>query len=156
MNAATPPADATMDCLFCKISAGLEPAVQVYADKHCLAFMDIHPLGRGHLLLIPRQHVEQLAELDEAQRAHLYRVYDRLLAAQRRAGLGVKGSHLLVNDGRAANQHVPHAHLHLIPREPGDSLGFGLRMFLHLTGLFGPRSAHERLQAEAERIRQQL
>lgn len=145
-----------MECLFCNIIAGQMPAVQVYADDHCLAFMDIHPLGQGHLLLIPRQHVEQLQTLDDDVRAHLYQVYDRLLGAQRQAGMGVKGSHLLVNDGRAANQHVPHAHLHLIPREPGDSLGFGLRMFLHLTGLFGPRTSAERLEAQAARIRQQL
>jgi histidine triad (HIT) family protein len=145
-----------MDCLFCRIIAGQEAAVRVYADEHCLAFMDIHPLGKGHLLLIPALHVEQLEALSDEVRAHLYRVYDRLLAAQRKAGMGVKGSHLLVNDGRAANQHVPHAHLHLIPREPGDSLGFGLRMFLHLTGLFGPRTRQATLEAQAQRIRQHL
>jgi histidine triad (HIT) family protein len=146
----------TMDCLFCKIAAGTERSVKVYEDEHCFAFMDIHPLGQGHVLLIPRQHVETLDQLPTATRQHLYLTFDRLLAAQRRAGFGVEGSHLIVNDGKASNQHIPHAHLHLIPRKRGDGLGFGWRMFLHFTGLFGPRTAQGILQLQADAIAAQI
>ncbi|WP_347901896.1 HIT family protein [Pseudomonas purpurea] len=141
-----------MNCIFCQITAGTLPAAQVYRDPHCMAFMDVHPLGQGHLLLIPLQHVEKLEQLPDTTRFHLYRVFDTLIAAQRSAGFGVEGTHLIVNDGKATNQHIPHAHLHLVPRRQGDALGFGLRMFMHLTGLFGPRTRHEKLLAQATAI----
>lgn len=141
-----------MDCLFCRIAAGSEESALVYQDEHCFAFMDIHPLGQGHVLLIPRQHVEKLDQLPATTRSHLYRVFDELLAAQRRAGFGAEGSHLLVNDGKASNQHVPHAHLHLIPRKRGDALGFAWRLLLHFTGLFGPRTGLDTLRSQADAI----
>jgi histidine triad (HIT) family protein len=145
-----------MDCIFCSIIAGALPAAQVYRDEQCIAFMDVHPLGQGHVLLIPLQHVEKLEQLQAATRQHLYRVFDQLVAAQRRAGFGVEGTHLIVNDGKATNQHIAHAHLHLVPRKRGDALGFGWRMFLHFTGLFGMRSRLDLLQAQAAAIAAQL
>ncbi|RFA29209.1 HIT family protein [Alkalilimnicola ehrlichii] len=145
-----------MDCLFCKIIAGSERCAQVYEDDLSFAFMDIHPLGDAHVLLIPKQHVEKLEELDAQTRQHLYRVYDFLLAAQRKAGFGVEGTHLLVNDGKATNQHIPHAHLHLIPRKRGDAFKFGYRMFLHFTGIFGFATPMEKLQEQAEQIKAQF
>lgn len=145
-----------MDCIFCKIVAGSLPAAHVYRDEQCIAFMDVHPLGAGHVLLIPRQHVEKLEQLPEHARQHLYRVFDNLVAAQRRAGFGIEGTHLIVNDGKATNQHIPHAHLHLVPRKRGDALGFSWRMLLHFTGVFGFRTSHIRLQAQADAIAAQI
>lgn len=145
-----------MDCIFCQIIAGSLPAAQVYRDEQCIAFMDVHPLGQGHVLLIPLQHVEKLEQLPQASRQHLYQVFDDLVAAQRRAGFGVEGTHLIVNDGKATNQHIPHAHLHLVPRKRGDALGFGWRMLLHFTGLFGMRTRSELLQAQAALIAAQI
>lgn len=144
------------DCLFCKIVAKTDPSVHVHEDDVCMAFMDIHPLGKGHVLVIPKDHAQKLDELDATQRMHLYSVCDRIVAAQRRAGLGVNGSHLLLNDGKAANQHVPHVHFHLIPRSGSDSLGFFFRVFLHFTGLFGLRTPARTLQVQAELIRGRL
>ncbi|UQS89791.1 HIT family protein [Pseudomonas chlororaphis subsp. piscium] len=129
-----------MTCIFCQIAAGELPSALVYRDTHCMAFMDVHPLGQGHVLLIPLAHVEKLEQLPTVIRQHLYQVFDTLLAAQRRAGFGVEGTHLIVNDGKATNQHIPHAHLHLVPRQRGDGLGFGMRMFMHFTGVFGRRT----------------
>ncbi|HYD58739.1 MAG TPA: HIT family protein [Noviherbaspirillum sp.] len=143
-------------CLFCKIVGKTEPAVHVYEDATCIAFMDIHPLGKGHVLVIPRQHAQKLDELDVATRMHLFAVCDRIVGAQRRAGLGVNGTHLLLNDGKATNQHVPHVHFHLIPRTGTDSLGFFFRMLLHFTGLFGLRTSAATLQQQADMIREQL
>jgi histidine triad (HIT) family protein len=143
-------------CLFCKIVAKAEPAAHVHEDEHCIAFMDIHPLGKGHVLVIPRQHAQKLDELGVAHRMHLFAVCDRIVEAQRRAGFGVNGSHLLLNDGKAANQHVPHVHFHLVPRSGTDSLGFFFRILLHFTGLFGFRTSAQTLQAQAELIRRQL
>lgn len=140
------------DCVFCRIITGQEHSAQVYADELCVAFMDIYPLGEGHVLLIPRQHVGQLHELDEATRTHMFAVFDRLLAAQRRAGLGLEGTNLLVNDGKAANQHIPHAHMHLIPRRPRDGVRFLYRLFLHVTGIFGFARPMDGLRRQAAGI----
>jgi len=144
------------DCLFCKIVAGDEPAVLVHEDEHCIAFMDIHPLGTGHVLVIPRQHAQKLDGLAPPVQRHLFDVCNRIVTAQRAAGLGVDGTHILLNDGKATNQHVPHVHFHLIPRSGTDSLGFFFRMLLHFTGLFGLRTPAHRLQEQAERIRRHL
>lgn len=143
-------------CLFCRIAAGDEPAVYVHEDELCIAFMDIHPLGTGHVLVIPKRHAQKLEELDEPVRQHLFEVCNRIVAAQRRAGFGIDGSHFLLNDGKAANQHVPHVHFHLIPRSGRDNLGFFFRMILHITGLFGLRTSAQRLQAQAARICAQM
>ncbi len=145
-----------MDCIFCEIIAGNLPAAHVYRDEQCIAFMDVHPLGQGHVLLIPLQHVEKLEQLHEHSRQHLYRVFDTLVAAQRRAGFGIEGTHLIVNDGKATNQHIAHVHLHLVPRKRGDALGFAWRMLLHFTGIFGFRTPHARLQVQADAIAAQI
>lgn len=144
------------NCLFCKIATQAEPAVHVHEDALCICFMDIHPLGAGHVLVIPKQHAQKLDELDESVQHHLFAVCNRIVAAQRQAGMGVDGTHFLLNDGAATNQHVPHVHFHLIPRSGRDSLGFFFRIFLHFTGLFGLRTPVQTLQAQAERIRSHL
>lgn len=145
-----------MTCIFCQIAAGALPSALVYHDEYCTAFMDVHPLGQGHVLLISKAHVEKLEQLPTVIRQHLYLVFDTLLAAQRRAGFGVEGTHLIVNDGKATNQHIPHAHLHLVPRRRGDALGFGMRMFMHFTGVFGRRTPLETLRRQASLIAAEL
>jgi histidine triad (HIT) family protein len=72
-------------CLFCNIVAGIEPAAQLHEDEFCISFMDIHPLGAGHVLVIPRQHAQKLEELDESVRQHLFKVGNRIVTAQRSA-----------------------------------------------------------------------
>jgi len=144
------------DCLFCKIAAKTEPAAFVHEDALCVSFMDIHPLGAGHVLVIPKQHAQKLEELDEHVKQHLFAVCNRIVAAQRRAGLGVDGTHFLLNDGAATNQHIPHVHFHLVPRTGHDSLGFFFRILLHFTGLFGFRTPAVTLQAQADLIRRWL
>lgn len=145
-----------MNCIFCKIIAGQLPASKVYEDERCLAFMDIHPLGHGHVLVIPKQHKVQITELSEEDALHLFRIGHRILSAQRSLGWGVEGSHLLLNDGPAANQLVPHIHLHVIPRKRNDVLGTLGKLSLHLTGLMGFARKRELLEAEAEQLRQAL
>lgn len=145
-----------MNCVFCKIIAGELPVSKVYEDDRCLAFMDIHPLGDGHVLVIPKQHKVQITELSEEDAQHLFRIGHRILKAQRSLGWGVDGSHLLLNDGPAANQLVPHIHLHVIPRKRNDTLNALGRLSLHLTGLMGFARKRELLEAEAEQLRQAL
>ncbi|BGP49120.1 hypothetical protein JCM10450v2_005000 [Rhodotorula kratochvilovae] len=100
------------DCAFCEIAAGQEPAHKVYEDEHALAFLDILPIRRGHLLLIPKRHYERIPRLPDNLSAHLGRVLPRLSRALCRA-TGQPDFNIVSNQGYA--QVVPHAHFHLVP-----------------------------------------
>ena len=107
-----------MDCLFCAIAAGDIPSRQVYADDAAIAFLDINPFKRGHTLVIPRRHVDDLLAPDEAltEIAPAVSATARLLTER----LGADGVNLLVNSGSVAGQEVFHLHVHVIPRYEGD------------------------------------
>ena len=135
-----------MDCVFCKIVAGTIPAVKVHEDAETIALMDINPLTAGHLLVIPKTHVETLFEADEALVAAVARVSTRIAKSLRKS-LGIEALNLLQANGAAAFQSVPHLHFHLIPRRPDDGAGFDWR------GIPGKMEEIRRL---GERIRQGL
>jgi histidine triad (HIT) family protein len=116
-----------MDCVFCRIVAGSIPCVKVYEDAESLAFMDINPLTPGHLLVVPKAHVETLFDADEARVASLARIATRI-AKSLRESLGIQALNMLQANGQAAFQSVPHLHLHLIPRRPGDGAGFDWKL----------------------------
>lgn len=143
-------------CIFCGIASGRLPASAVHEDAEWMAVMDIHPIRKGHVLLIPRRHVSRLAELGEAEQRRLFVLADAILKAQEAVGYANGGSNLLLNDGVAANQHIPHLHLHCIPRRRGDTLGFGLRLLARTVGLFGFGTKHEELNTVAAAIKAQL
>jgi len=107
-------------CVFCDIVAGREAASVVHSDETVLALLDIRPLTTGHLLVIPRAHAPYLADLDPAVGAHMFGVAQRMAAALRRSGVPCQGVNLFLADGEAAFQEVFHAHLHVLPRNPGD------------------------------------
>jgi histidine triad (HIT) family protein len=111
-------------CIFCAISAGQAPASILYQDDDIMAFMDIQPVNPGHLLVIPRRHATDLAELDEQIGARCFTVAQRLAASLRQSGVRCEGINLFLADGVAAGQEVFHVHLHVIPRFAGD--GFHL------------------------------
>jgi diadenosine tetraphosphate (Ap4A) HIT family hydrolase len=108
------------DCVFCEIVAGHAPASTVYRDERVVAFMDIGPVTPGHLMVVPLAHVAGLEDLDPDLGAHVFVVASRLAGAIRRSGLRCDGINLFLADGEAAFQEVFHAHLHVIPRWPGD------------------------------------
>ncbi|TVP57490.1 MAG: HIT family protein [Halomonadaceae bacterium] len=143
-------------CIFCQICAGTLPASVVYEDKQVMAFMDIHPLGRGHVIVIPRHHARQLPELPPGLADYLFVVARHILKAQRALGWGLEGSHILLNDGPQANQTVAHVHVHIIPREKRDSLPSLGRLLMHVTGLYGPVVKRQRLDQQAQALAAQL
>jgi histidine triad (HIT) family protein len=109
------------DCIFCKIVAGELPAQIVDEGEWTVAFMDISPATRGHLLVVPRQHSRDLLEIGQEDLAAT------LTAAQRMAAriverLDADGVNLINGCGRAAWQTVFHFHVHVIPRYDGDPL----------------------------------
>ena len=109
------------DCLFCKIVAGEIPSSRVDEDERTVAFMDINPATRGHLLVVPREHAADLLEVPEADLEACARTAQRL-ARRVKERLGADGENLLNSCGRAAWQTVFHFHVHVIPRYADDPL----------------------------------
>jgi histidine triad (HIT) family protein len=132
-----------MPCLFCQIAAGSQPAHPVLlADEH-LAFLDHRPLFPGHLLLIPRDHVETLPDLPEGRVGGFFGAA-RLLCRAVQGAMGAEGSFMAVNN--RVSQSVPHLHVHIVPRTKGDGL----------KGFFWPRKPYEsdeQMAAVAGRIK---
>jgi histidine triad (HIT) family protein len=136
--------DAT--CVFCSIVSGETPADTVIEDDDFVAFLDTRPVFKGHVLLVPRPHVETLPDLPAALRDPFLERAQRLATVMTEA-LGAQGSFVAVNN--TVSQSVPHLHLHVVPRTKGD----GLR------GFFWPRTTYADAGESAgfaERIRESL
>lgn len=101
-----------MDCLFCKIISKDIPAAITYEDEKCIAFADIHPKDRIHLLIVPREHIETVAHATPVQEpllGHLLVTAKRLAEENK-----LSGYRLQFNVGKDGGQEVFHVHLHLI------------------------------------------
>ncbi len=109
------------DCIFCKIAGGEIPCSKVFEDDETLAFMDIAPLNKGHLLVIPKNHFDNILEIDEEKYGRLFSVICKIAKAVG-ASLAPDGMNVLQLNGKAANQVVPHLHIHIVPRWTGDGL----------------------------------
>jgi histidine triad (HIT) family protein len=106
------------ECIFCRIAAGEIPADVVASDEEFVAFRDLHPLAPTHLLVVPRQHLSSLDEidkLDEAAAGHMLRF---AAAAARAAGVAVRGYRVVSNVGPDAGQEIDHLHWHIIGGKP--------------------------------------
>lgn len=104
------------DCIFCAIAAGEAPATIVDQDADTVAFMDINPWSRGHALVVPRRHYENLLEIDPDDLAKTFATARRL-AARMTDLLGPDDVVLWNSCGRPAGQVVMHFHIHVIPTE---------------------------------------
>ena len=109
------------DCIFCKIVAGELPAQIVNEDERTIAFMDISPATRGHVLVVPREHSRDLLEIDPEDLKAAVSTAQRM-AHRISERFGADGVNLLNSSGRPAWQTVFHFHLHVIPRYHGDPL----------------------------------
>jgi len=118
------------DCTFCEIVAGRHPADVVLDEPEAVAFLDRHPVFPGHVLLVPRRHVESLDDLPPELVTPLFDAARRLSRAVRVA-VEADGSFVAVNNH--ISQSVPHLHVHVLPRRRRD----GLR------GFFWPRLGYE-------------
>jgi len=128
-----------MSCAFCRIVAGEVEAAVVAGDADTLAFLDHRPLFPGHVLVVPRAHIETLDDLPAASIESFFATVRRMSAAVRRA-LGAQGTFVAMNN--VVGQSVPHLHVHVVPRTRGD----GLR------GFFWPRTPYDDA-AHMERVR---
>jgi len=140
-------------CPFCLIEQGAIPASTIFESDDFIVLMDAYPLTKGHVLVVPKTHVATLAELPVTQQTELFEIGRRVMHAQRNAGYGIGGINLLLNDGKDANQTVPHVHLHLIPRARYDFLRSLPKLALHITGLFGLQTKRATLDEQARNIK---
>ncbi|MGD6777102.1 MULTISPECIES: HIT family protein [Bacillaceae] len=111
------------DCIFCKIIDGDIPAAKVYEDEHVLAFLDISQVTKGHTLVIPKVHKENIYELTPEIAENLFKVVPKIANSIKEQFEPI-GLNLLNNNGEAAGQSVFHYHLHILPRY-GKGDGFG-------------------------------
>ena len=116
-------------CVFCAIAAGDVPAQVVLDEDDFLAFLDARPVFKGHVLLVPREHVVTLPDLPASLRDGFLGCAQRLATAMVE-GLGAQGSFVAMNN--TVSQSVAHLHCHVVPRTKGD----GLR------GFFWPRTRY--------------
>jgi len=131
---------AASGCVFCDIISGVEPAHFVMDDVCAVAVLDVRPLFEGHVLLLPREHHETLADLPVEQVGPLFS-RSRLLSAAAEAALGAHGTFVAMNN--RVSQSVPHLHIHVVPRRFKD----GLR------GFFWPRTRYRDDQHAADTAR---
>ncbi len=125
-----------MSCLFCEIANGRVQACVVFEDAFCVAFLDHRPLFAGHVLLVPRAHVDSLADLPANLLQPMFSNVQRLSSAVEEA-LAAQGTFIAINN--KVSQSVPHLHIHIVPRSKGD----GLR------GFFWPRRKYREGECEA-------
>lgn len=108
-------------CIFCEIIKGNIPCYKVYEDDVCLAFLDISQATIGHTLIVPKNHYQNVFELDENTASHLGKVVIKI-AANLKEKLNLEALNILNNNGEKAGQTVNHFHIHLIPRYNNDDL----------------------------------
>lgn len=111
------------DCIFCKIVNGEIPAAKVFENEHVLAFLDITQVTKGHTLVIPKVHKENLFELTPEIARNLFEVVPAIANALKKEFDPI-GLNTLNNNGEHAGQSVFHYHMHLLPRY-GKGDGFG-------------------------------
>ncbi len=109
------------DCIFCKIIQGDIPSFTVYEDDLFKVILDRFPAAPGHMLIIPKQHYQDIFDLPEDVAKALYPLAKQMAVRIKKA-TGAEGINILQNNGQAAGQSVYHFHLHLVPRKAGDGI----------------------------------
>ena len=113
-------------CIFCKIINKEIPSLIVYEDVLSIAILDISQQTKGHTLIIPKQHVENIFELDEKLGQHLFSVTIKITNLLKEK-LHFSNVNILNNNGPIAGQSVNHYHIHIIPQYDNDNLHFGFK-----------------------------
>lgn len=111
------------DCLFCKIIKGDIPSTKVYEDDLVYAFKDINPAAPIHILVIPKKHIDSLAEISEEDEKYIWNIHKAMNKIATEQGFIENGYRVIVNCGKDAGQEVMHLHYHLLAGEKfGDKI----------------------------------
>ena len=106
------------DCIFCKLANGDIPTNSIYEDEVVKVIFDASPAAPGHILILPKNHYDDIYSMDDKTAAHVFKVAVKLSKAYRKA-LDFDGLNIVQNNGEAAGQTVMHFHMHVIPRYAG-------------------------------------
>lgn len=109
------------DCIFCRIAAGEIPGLRVYEDGETVAIMDIAKDVDGHILVLPKRHCKNILDCPPDALVAVMRTV-QLVSRHLTEKCGYSGINLLNASDESAGQSVPHFHIHLIPRRPGDGI----------------------------------
>ena len=109
-------------CIFCKIAKGEIPFFMLYQDEEFRVILDLGPANKGHALVLPKAHYENLYDLPDEMAAHAM-ILAKKIATKMKGILNCDGYNLVQNNGEAAGQTVFHFHMHLIPRYTDDHAG---------------------------------
>jgi len=110
-----------MDCVFCKIISGNISSRKIYEDEYTFVFLDIMNDAEGHTIVIPKKHINNILDCDIDTLTHLMTTV-KIISNHYIDNCGYQGVNLLNASGVAAQQSVPHFHIHLIPRRNGDGI----------------------------------
>lgn len=124
------------NCIFCKIVRGDIPSYKIYEDDAVCAFLDIMPVNRGHILVVPREHYENILATPDNILCEVISVIKKIIPAVLKASKA-EGFNIGVNNGSVAGQIVEHLHFHIIPRFYND------RLKLWEGGAYEPDEAEE-------------
>jgi len=109
-----------MDCVFCSIISKKSQAVHIFENEEFIAFMDKFPINPGHTLVLPKKHCQTIVDMSIEETGKLFGLSSHLAKAVIKA-VNADGFTLGQNNGEAANQIVPHVHVHIVPRFSNDS-----------------------------------
>jgi histidine triad (HIT) family protein len=103
-----------MDCIFCRIVAGEVPSQVLYQDEEIFAFRDINPMAPTHVLIIPKKHIDSLADVADEETPLIGRMVKIANRIAREENVGESGYRLIISSGKEGGQIVPHLHMHLL------------------------------------------
>ncbi len=112
------------DCIFCKLANGVIPTNSLYEDDVVKVIFDAGPASLGHVLILPKEHFDNVYALDDDTAAHVFQVAVKVAKALKE-GLNLEGLNIVQNNGEIAGQTVFHFHMHIIPRYKGDTVNVG-------------------------------
>lgn len=112
------------DCIFCKLANGIIPTNSLYEDDVVKVIFDAGPASSGHVLILPKEHFDNVYSLDDDTAAHIFQVAVKVAKALKE-GLDLEGLNIVQNNGEIAGQTVFHFHMHIIPRYKGDTVNVG-------------------------------
>lgn len=134
------------DCIFCKLANGVFPTNSIYEDENFNVILDVSPANRGHALILPKQHCDNIFEIDDETASKIMPLAKKIATAVKKV-TGCDGVNVQQNNGTAAGQSVFHLHVHIIPRFDDDKFKL----------VWDPKSfSDEELAATAEELRAEI
>ncbi|VUD46780.1 hypothetical protein TDB9533_00893 [Thalassocella blandensis] len=141
-------------CIFCDIVNNNAKSFTVFATDQYSLVLDIYPITFGHMLLISHTHASHIHQLPEQEFSAMIEATKKITEKLPASLPDISDCNIIINNGSTANQHIPHAHIHIIPRRKGDTLRFYWRLltrfvlpFSRLNSTQKLENAHQALEA---------